>query len=805
MCSRVDTGAASLSPAGAATLPRLGSVAIAAAIAVVTVWVQLYEFNGVNTADSAAFLAIGKLLQRPGLRLYRDLWDAKPPGIYMYQTAVFSLLPVQVWSLRFTDCLLYLGAGLLFYQLCAVQARWPVALAATTVWLFFAHHPTFNIAGFYTEEYAVICAIAAVAAALRYWRVGGLGWVAASGTATAAAVLFKHPGVAAAVPAAGLLSGRRPLRALPLYAAAVAAPLVAVVAYFWWRGALAPFLDCQVRYLLVQQGITGAGRVGMLARLQELLPRTWERLAPYPVLVWPMAIGSAVCLFRPDRFRVAALGWLAADLVLIALQKFYFEHYFIQVFASAVLVGAIGAAWVLQSRPSDGRAVRTARLALGAAALALVCEPLVQLIRARQPAVASAWAALRSGPDQWPQHPGSSFEASIGRYVNARTDPDDRIFVYDTGTSAAAFWTADRLPASRYIFSIVPQSDFTRQAEQLAELERTRPAYILVTGEPAFHHFTPFLLAHYSLGYVLTREYRVEIWGRNDARRFDDGTSTGLRADSHRGGLVIADAETAGQAVAELPSARRGVWTSPVIEVSGGGGALPLDWNPRADLAGNPSGEGLPSAVADTPRTADDPRALLGMMTASGGWGADGHSATALTVQLGVDAVADRVVLRGSFSDSSPVSARLQLLAAAGADFEPLDGSWARGNDGAWTYRFALRPVSAVRVVTPADASAPLRLDRVQVPAVGMGIAVRYRTGPNPDLTDTPWIVLDEDAPRVISAQQYVQVQCDLWSRFAGHGLTLRWVQIGRQRFQLDAANAPIPTATRWLAPVPHA
>jgi hypothetical protein len=194
------------------------------------------------------------------------------------------------------------------------------------------------------------------------------------------------------------------------------------------------------------------------------------------------------------------------------------------------------------------------------------------------------------------------------------------------------------------------------------------------------------------------------------------------------------------------------------------------------------------------------------MTAAREGWTAD-DSANSLTVRLGLDAVADRVVVRGSFGGGGPPEARWQL-AAEGADFEPLDGSWERGDDGAWTYRFAPRPVSTLRVAAAADASTPFRLERVQVPAVGMGIAVRYRTGPNPDLTDTPWIVpRDEDGPRVISAQQYVQVQCDLWSRFAGHGLTLRWVQIGRLRFQLDAqpANAPIRTATRWLVSVPRA
>jgi hypothetical protein len=45
-----------------------------------------------------------------------------------------------------------------------------------------------------------------------------------------------------------------------------------------------------------------------------------------------------------------------------------------------------------------------------------------------------------------------------------------------------------------------------------------------------------------------------------------------------------------------------------------------------------------------------------------------------------------------------------------------------------------------------------------------------------------------------------------MWSRFAGHGLALRWVQIGRLRFQLEAqpGTAPIRTATRLLAPVPY-
>lgn len=784
-------------------------MAIVAAIAGLTLWVHLFEFNGITRWDSAAFLSIGKLLQR-GLLLYRDLWDTKPPGIYVYQSAVFAVLPVAVWSLRLTDYVLYVGAGILFYRLCAVEARWPLALAATALWLFLNHHPTFNIAGFYTEEYMSICAIAAVAAALRYWRAGNAGWVAVSGLATAAAILFKHPGVACAVPVLCLISGRRPLRALPVYALCTALPLLLVVAYFWWGGVLAEFLDCQFLYLLVQQGVTQSNDVAFSARFQELGARTWERFAPFPVLLWPAMLGSAVCLVRPSRFRLAALTWLAADLLLIAAQKFYYEHYFIQVVASAVLVGVIGAAWLLQARPRERPLVRAIRLALCMAVFALLWRPLLTVIARRQPTVAQAWASLRAGPAQWPEHPGGAFEAEIGRYVNERTAPDDRLFIYETGTALADFWTADRLPASRYLFSIVPQASFARQAEQLAELGRTRPAYVLITGNSVFRHFTPLLLAQYTLAAVRTGEYRVEIWARNELAPFGAGTSIGLTEDPQRGGLALDAASAAGDTMpVELPAPRRGAWTSPIVEVIGGAADLHLDWNPRADLAANPTGQGFPSAVVSGAASPDDPRAALGTPTASGRWSVGERTRPqSLTVELGFDAVADRIILRGSVDGSAPSAAPLQLLAGTGADFAPLAGAWEASGDETWTYRFPPRPLSALRLV--AAPSARMVLQRVEVPAVGMGVAVRYRTGPNADLAGAPWVAVnDEGEPRVITAQRYVQVQCDLWSRYDGYGPVLRWLQIGRLRFQsggeTTTAGAPLHTARRPNDVVPTA
>lgn len=498
--------------------PWLARVAIVAAIAAVALWVHLYEFSGAAQYDAGLFLAIGKLLQRD-LLLYRDLWDTKPPGIYLYQSVVFALLPTEVWSLRLADYALYVAGGVVFYQLCALAAGWELGLVASAIWLYWAHHPDFNLGGFYTEEYSAIAALAAVAAAARYWRAGGLGWVAASGVAAAGAILFKHPGAACAVPALVLISGRRASRALPLFGVVAVLPLLLVVGYFWHHDAVDALLDCQVFHLLAQHVATEPGAAAAAARARQLAQHLAAPLVAHPLYFVPAAIGVAVVLVRPNRLRVAALLWLAADIVLLALQRYYFEHYFIQLFPSLILLSAIGAAAVLQARAGDRMPVRVARVALGGLAIALAVPALADAVARRQPLVAANWAVLVHDRAAWPRQPGSAFETVLGRYLREHTAPDDHVFIVETGSVVTAYWTADRLPASRYIFATQVEASVDRQREQLAELERTRPAYVVVVNRPVPPYLSGWLEPDYHLE-AIQRLYdlRADLWVRNDHR-----------------------------------------------------------------------------------------------------------------------------------------------------------------------------------------------------------------------------------------------------------------------------------------------
>lgn len=499
-----------------ATTRRLAGTVIVAAVAALTLWVHLFELNAAPLFDSAAFLTIGKLLQR-GLLLYRDLWDTKPPGIYLYQSAVFAVLPVEVFSLRVTDWVLYVAAGVLFYRLCAIEARWPLALAGTAAWLFLAHHPSFNVAGFYTEEYSAIAAIGAVAAAARYWRRGGLVWVPASGVAVAMAVLFKHPGAACGLPVVILISARRPRRALPLLLLSAALPLLLVAGYFWWHGALDALLDCQFFHLLTQHGITEPLAPG--ARLRELLQQVLAKLGAEPLWLLPAAVGIAVALLRPTRWRVAVVVWLIADLILLAAQRFYFEHYFIQLFPSVILLSVIGLAALLQARRGEHVALSLARLALCIVVIGVALRPVEAAISRRQRTVYLNWSTLLHDRANLRRDPGGPFEVNLGAYLREHTAPDERVFIIETGTAVAAYWIADRLPASRYIFSTQVLASPARQAEQRAELERTRPAYVVVVGRPPDYYLTPWIEQGYYLeGVYDLYETRAELWARNDRR-----------------------------------------------------------------------------------------------------------------------------------------------------------------------------------------------------------------------------------------------------------------------------------------------
>ncbi len=188
----------------------------------------------------------------------------------------------------------------------------------------------------------------------------------------------------------------------------------------------------------------------------------------------------------------------------------FFPHYLVEVFSvAAVVAGGALAAIVAPSRASlRGRFVGTLTLVLGASALLAVC----------------AWnlhrnVRLRRETDRWYQDPHTD---PIVRYVLERTDPNDRIFVW--GFRAETYVSAQRMPASRFVYTVypagvVPWFQATREEEErrvvpgsraqlLADLERERPELIIDAGRTMSGRYMynyPQLRAYLDRGYCFMR------------------------------------------------------------------------------------------------------------------------------------------------------------------------------------------------------------------------------------------------------------------------------------------------------------
>jgi len=65
--------------------------------------------------DQATYLVVGKGLLE-GKQLYRDLWDIKPPGIFIVYAGIAKLFGRAMWSVAMVDILLLLLISYLLFR-----------------------------------------------------------------------------------------------------------------------------------------------------------------------------------------------------------------------------------------------------------------------------------------------------------------------------------------------------------------------------------------------------------------------------------------------------------------------------------------------------------------------------------------------------------------------------------------------------------------------------------------------------------------------------------------------------------------
>jgi hypothetical protein len=244
-------------------------------------------------------------------------------------------------------------------------------------------------------------------------------------------------------------------------------------------------------------------------------------------LLWPLAAAGLVHLWRHRRATAVLLGaWLVVAAALVVVQRRFWNYQWIPLLAPLTVLTAAGGAWLLAAlaRPAaDGPArawVTPARALAGAWAVAVASTWLVTPVthvaawlRFVTGGISAAHWASYFPPTRFGGGPGSL--AEVGRYVRARTRPDDRVLTWSH--QPALYPLAGRAAATRYGFLmplVLGPPTARQRAERatfLREIAAARPAYVIVVPEdrigylplpagaylPAMPAFGTWLATHY--------------------------------------------------------------------------------------------------------------------------------------------------------------------------------------------------------------------------------------------------------------------------------------------------------------------
>jgi 4-amino-4-deoxy-L-arabinose transferase-like glycosyltransferase len=439
-----------------------------------------------------------------GQLLYRDVWEQRPPGIYLTYLAGFSVFGWSAAAVVWLDVVASAATTVLIYAIArALAGRATASLAAALYAVLTMPAWQYSNGGFLEraicETFIVVCVGGATYCAVLMRRRVSMRTACIFGLLAGAAVLFK-PNAALYFPALGVWGlaavPRGPHRRATWTRASVVAVLSAVVLpaatviWLWHIGVLA---DAKVAVIDFNRFYVSAG-FEPSAYVVALAEAVWLRVKTDPlwcagVIAAAASMWTVVRTRRLDDLAVAAVLWGGGALfVMVANGSRLFNSYFSQALAPLALLSAW---WLMPAGTA-----RPWRRVLAFATALIMLGLFVQrgyVARVGDAAMADA-EALTGRLDRasylerfggYDNGRGYSARANdeLAAYIRAHTSPDDRIFVFGIN-GAGVYFLADRLTAQRFLrvnFFVpdaFPNPDFTLGAV-VDQLRVRRPRYLV--------------------------------------------------------------------------------------------------------------------------------------------------------------------------------------------------------------------------------------------------------------------------------------------------------------------------------------
>ena len=483
--------------------------------------------------DQGVYATIGWGLQR-GLALYRDLWEQKPPAIYLTYRAAFDLFGDRMSAIFWIDFLAAAVTVAVIFDLGRRLAGLRFGSVAAAV-VAFGTLPAarYTLGGFLersvTETFVIPLAAVAMWTAVVAITRSRDGWLFLGGLCVGAAATFKQTALIywpAMIVWTWWVSDLRRARRATLYSGlgVVVVPAMAF-AWLWQRGVLEDAWIALVRYNVAYLAVGGHGFGYTVDRVAH---EVWRRMKTDEIwAAGSISAAAAVVIIARRKTEPAtwipALGlvWLAAaGIALVANGPRVFATYFMPPLIPMCLMFA----WVLDRTLFASGGVRKVA---GAGMLVFTAVMLARSGALGRAFDATCWDAanllgkidrnqyLERYQSRWTQAYSAADNERLADYIRDRTPPGEPIFVF--GMSAGTYFLSGHPPAVKFLWAYPPVSNMIdrpdfRVETLAANLARVAPRYIVLqrhngdsfTGwraEDAFH--APALVE-------LLRNYRQE-------------------------------------------------------------------------------------------------------------------------------------------------------------------------------------------------------------------------------------------------------------------------------------------------------
>jgi hypothetical protein len=431
---------------------------------------RLHTYAEPLDRDVGTYVVIAQAM-RHGRELYTDLFDHRPPLVFILYALAQALVGTGAPSVFLLSIAAALATGLALYA--AAGSEWPVGLWAAAFWALICADLPLQANQPNTEVFMNAALAAAFALLLRVGPQATDRRALAAGACLAVAALLKPIvlSTAACLALAHVVMpppGRSRRAALVQAVAMLAVTGAAIAALFAYFAAAGRWTDAVNALVVYNQAYSGS----ILSNLYEgmrparLYPSFFRHTLPLLLVAAPAA---ALALRRPSRRAVLLGAWLLGTAISVALPGKFYPHYY-QLWLPPLCLAAAWSARALGPWLHRGPQVGHALAAAVAVAL-----------------VANQWPAFRKPPDEWSRAKyGDVFVRSrdLGTELAGMLAPGETLFQW--GNEPELYVYTSRLPPTGMMWAQDVQYGPLRNAfrmRMLAQLSVADPDLIVASAD----------------------------------------------------------------------------------------------------------------------------------------------------------------------------------------------------------------------------------------------------------------------------------------------------------------------------------